>query len=106
MPQELDVEQLLFRRQYVLGPRPYERFASWKRVAIRPDVHLTAHPDLHVQQVVAGGKSLTLLGFILDSRDPRSDDGTVLEQFFLSCVPAATRDCPYSVLIPLAGAGS
>jgi hypothetical protein len=82
MAQELDVERLLFRRQYVLGPRPYERFASWKRVTIRQDVFLTAHPDLHIRQIIAGGKSLTLLGFILDSRDPKSDDATVLERIF------------------------
>jgi hypothetical protein len=82
MAPEVDVERLLFRRQYVLGPRPYERFAFWKRVAIRRDLFLTAHPDLHIEQVIAGGKSLTLLGFILDSRNPKSEDATVLEAIF------------------------
>jgi hypothetical protein len=77
---EDDSERLRYRRQFVLGPRPLAEFPSWQRIKIGDDVFLTAHPDLDTLQVFSNGKSLTLLGFILDPQNPGSDDSAILAQ--------------------------
>jgi hypothetical protein len=73
-------ERLVYRSQFVVGPRPLTDFTSWKSVEIRDGVWLTLHPDLKWQQVRSGEKSLTLLGYILDPLHPGADDSAVVKE--------------------------
>lgn len=41
---------------------------------------LTVHPDLNAYQAVAGGKSITLLGFILDPDHPQANSADVVDE--------------------------
>lgn len=68
--QMIDKDKLLFRRQYVLGPRFVEDLISWKKIKVNSSIFLTVHPDLQTEQAVYNGNSITLLGYILDPYEP------------------------------------
>jgi hypothetical protein len=70
-------EPLLYRRQFVIGPRLLEEFPSWTRLTIGPFC-VTAHPDLSTCQVSDGEFSLLLLGYILDPEQWQLDDEAIM----------------------------
>lgn len=74
------LDKLLFRRQFVLGPYPIERFKSWQKSKINDSMFLTVHPDLPLWQTSWESKSITLLGYILDPDNPDSDDLEILNR--------------------------
>jgi hypothetical protein len=74
-----DTDKLLFRRQFVLAPRPIEGFSGWTRLRIGGEHYLAAHPDLEVHQATMGGKSITLLGYILDPDNPEHTNADIVE---------------------------
>jgi len=75
-----DLQKLLFRRQFILGPRFVEKLFWWKRLHIRgTTICLTIHPDLVAFQKFANGKSITLLGYILDPENPKATDEDILD---------------------------
>jgi hypothetical protein len=71
-------ERLVYRNQFVLGPRHVD-FPGWAKLQIRPDILVTAHPDLMCCQAVDGPCSLTLLGFMLDPEDPAKGDQAIVD---------------------------
>lgn len=71
---------LLYRRQFLLGPRPVEGLPdAWQRLTVAGGRTLHAHPDLTVTQRERGGVQLTLLGFAIDPHHPARDDSAVLD---------------------------
>ena len=71
---------LLYRRQFLLGPRPVDGLPdTWQRLAVAGGRTLHAHPDLLVTQRERGGVQLTLLGFAIDPHHPARDDDDVLD---------------------------
>jgi hypothetical protein len=75
---KLDRQRLLYRRQFIMGPRFVEELSFWRRCPIRPGLCLTIHPDLSTHHICEHGQSVTLLGFILDPNNPEHDDSAVL----------------------------
>jgi hypothetical protein len=73
-------EQLLYRAQFVLGPRPINDFPSGKQTRINDRLWLSTQADLKVTQAVAADKSLTLLGYILDPDNPRAGDSEIVAE--------------------------
>ena len=77
-------ERLLYRRQFFLGDAGGDAFRNafptWKKRAIAGGRELRAHPDLPMTHVESGGKSITLLGFVLDPDDPSATDTKILER--------------------------
>ena len=74
----LDTERMLYRSQFILGTYFIDRFKSWKRIKIGNTIHLTVHPDLNTYQVTIEGKSVTLLGYILDPNNPEYNDSDIV----------------------------
>ncbi len=72
-------EQLLFRRQYIAGPRYIDTLPGWQKIAISDEWVVTAHPDLEVTQVCKEELQLTLLGFFIDPYHPEHNNQEVLE---------------------------
>lgn len=72
------IDKLLFRRQFILGPRFVERHKSWRMIKIHDSLYLTVHPDLQLLQTVYKDRSLTLLGYILDPYNPKSNDFDII----------------------------
>lgn len=73
------INNLLYRSQFILGPNFIDKFHSWKRIKIDSSAKLTVHPDLDSYQVVSDDKSITLLGFILNSESPQSSDNDIID---------------------------
>jgi hypothetical protein len=90
-------ETLAYRRQFFIGPADLPGFPSWKRLMIARagagKLHLAVHPDLGLTHVAAGGKSLTLLGYLLDPDRPEATDRTILERL-LGELEASAADLP------------
>jgi len=74
-----DLERLLFRRQFILGPQFPEGVPSWKRLTVRPSICLSVHPDLNTSVVTYDDKTITLLGYILDPGHPEANDSDILQ---------------------------
>ena len=73
-------DNLLYRRQYFIGPKFVDRFKSWNRINIGKNIHVTAHPDLTVTTAKKGDTELALLGFMFDSQNYQSDHKTILNE--------------------------
>ena len=73
-----DSERLLYRSQFILGPYFIENFRTWKRIKIGNSIYLTVHPDLKTCQVTNKGKSITLLGYLLDPINPEYSDSDIV----------------------------
>lgn len=78
-PARATSNQLLFRRQFILGPRFADQFSSWQKVKLGGDLHLTVHPDLAIYRRHVPEGSITLLGYILDPLRPDANDGQILD---------------------------
>lgn len=72
-------DMLLYRRQFFLGVDDLPGFPKWNRQEIAGKHRLCAHPDLPVTHSEMQGKSLTLLGYILDPDSPSANDRQIVE---------------------------
>jgi len=70
------------RRQFAFGPK-FFGFEGWKRFFVSKDYCLTVHPDLSVHQVRRPGKSITLLGYLIDPYHPEREEAEILSTMVL-----------------------
>ena len=77
-PLTLNRDRLLYRAQFILGPRPVQVIPSSREISIANNVWLVVHSDLNTSQVVSGNKSLTLLGYILDPENVTASDSEII----------------------------
>ena len=96
-------ERLLFRRQFILGPRFVEGFPTWRRVQVRPTIRLTVHPDLPVCRVETSGRSVTLLGYVLDPHEPWATDTDILNRLIRRVESGETRRNLVQLTYPFGG---
>lgn len=73
-----EVDQLLFRRQYLLGTSGVE-YTGWKKLDIPKGYILSVHPDLDVTQYHGQNYDFTLLGYLLDPLNPSHSNQQVLK---------------------------
>ena len=86
-------ERLLYRRQFVLGPRQVDCFPTLRVLRINEDLFLTTHPELSVARTADGRRSLTLLGFILDPVHPDASDSAIIKELLPElCSDARGKD--------------
>jgi len=98
-----DQERLLFRRQFVLGPRFLDGFPSWTRIDLRAGLHLTVHPDLPTSRASGAHDSITLLGYILDPHHPVDRDADIIQRLLHHLEEGGTRESLIRLTYPLAG---
>jgi hypothetical protein len=72
------LDRLLFRRQFLLGPKPFAPAPGWSCRPLRHGLTLSTHPDLQVQAEALGETSVTLLGFALDPFNPASTEQDIV----------------------------
>lgn len=96
-------ERLLFRRQFVLGPRFLEGFPAWKRIDLGSQLRLTVHPDLPTSRVDEGEDSILLLGFILDPDRPANRDVDIIVGLLRHLEEGGTRESLIRLTDPLGG---
>ena len=79
-------DALLYRRQFVIGPRYVESFPSWKRLTIGGRFCVTTHPDFSTCQVSNAEFSITLLGYVLDPDHWQMGDEQILRSLLQELV--------------------
>lgn len=95
------LENLIFRRQFLLGPSPFSPTPQWKAVALSQGLILSSHPDLDVVSHSSPASSVTLLGFIIDPFNPArtsaeivrilAEQASSLADLLLHCEPLSGR---------------
>ena len=80
--------RLLYRRQFILGPRRSNLGLGWPSLPVASRFVLEAHPDLPILQVRDAHTELTLIGVMLDPANPHRTDRDVLD----GLLPAARED--------------
>ena len=74
----------LYRMQFMLGPRVPAGYEDWQQVSVGEGLHLIAHPDLNIEQAESGSVSATLIGYLLDPRDPHAGNADILDTLLTS----------------------
>lgn len=80
-----DKKNLLYRRQFILGPRYLDKFSHWRKRKIDNDLFLSVHPDLELNYVSNKNISLILLGFLLDPYNPEHSNIDILNGLIKDC---------------------
>lgn len=71
------IPRLQFRRQFVLAPRPLEKFAHWQTQLVAGKWTVHAHPDLALTHAKDGAAEVTLLGCALNPDKPGETDADI-----------------------------
>ena len=71
-------DNLLYRRQYFIGPKFVDRFKSWNRIKVGESVYITAHPDLTITTAKKGDTEIALLGFMFDPYNIKANNENIL----------------------------
>ncbi|MGD8674051.1 MAG: hypothetical protein PVH86_12070, partial [Thiogranum sp.] len=62
-----------FCHQFVLGSAFVDALQGWQRVPVDGSLKLTVHPEVAVEQLTDGTRSITVVGQIFDPRIPNAD---------------------------------
>ncbi|MEY8689366.1 MAG: hypothetical protein AB9M53_05750, partial [Leptothrix sp. (in: b-proteobacteria)] len=86
------MDKLIYRRQFLLAAQHIAGFPDWVRLDITPQLKLSVHPELEVEQHRDGADSITLLGFIFDAARPDATGADILRDLWaLRADPQALR---------------
>lgn len=86
------MDKLIYRRQFLLAGQHIAGFPDWVRLDITPQLKLSVHPELEVEQHRYGADSITLLGFIFDAARPDATAADILRDLWaLRADPQALR---------------
>ncbi len=77
---KINKSELLYRRQFIMGPKYLNKFNHWKKIKISEELYLNVHPDLEINYVSNDHTSLVLLGFILDPYNPEYSNNDILNK--------------------------
>ena len=72
-------DNLLYRRQYFIGPKFVNHFKSWNKIKVGDRIRITAHPDLTITTFKKGETEIALLGFMFDSEDYQANLEDILK---------------------------
>ncbi|MBE0688221.1 MAG: hypothetical protein IH585_19680, partial [Anaerolineaceae bacterium] len=77
-------DNILYRRQFILGDHPILDFPEWKSIPFGP-LHLTVHPDLDTTFVKGTVGEFLLLGFALNHYRPEATNKELMEEMAETC---------------------
>jgi len=69
---------LLYCRQFVLGPHFIDVMPGWHHIDIDPNLKLSVHPEVDVEQIAHANRKLVVIGFMLDSVTPEKSNKEIL----------------------------
>lgn len=81
--EETMANQLRYRRQFILTRRAQPELDDWRCLKLG-DFYLQAHPDLEISAEGNGNRSLVLLGYLFDFRDPQATNNDILHRLLVS----------------------
>lgn len=71
------LQDLLFRRQFLLGPSPFKPTKHWRTFSLDHGLVLSVHPDLKVSLEARDGIFVTLVGFAVDPFTPHETSSDI-----------------------------
>ena len=74
----IDIERLLFRRQFLLGPRSFTPNRHWSCTQLQHGLHLSTHADLPFSSATEQNLSVTLVGRAIDPYRPKAGEQEIL----------------------------
>jgi hypothetical protein len=72
-------ERFLYRRQYIVAPYRVSPQEGWKQIELGNGYILNAQPDLPLTAAHHQGRSIYMLGYILDSSNPSFNDTQIMQ---------------------------
>ncbi len=81
MPVIDSLQSLVFRRQFLLGPKSFQLTKGWKCFSLHHDLILSAHPDLDVLTKSNDNETITLIGVAVDSLQPNLSLSELLDNY-------------------------
>lgn len=76
------MNNLLYRRQFILCPKELSDFENWKKQKVTDDYILYAHPDLVQLKHTEKNKTIILLGDLYDPFNPEFTNQDIFERLF------------------------
>lgn len=83
VPVKLCLDRLLFRRQFLLGPREFLPNQFWASFPLNQGYYLSTHIDLPCRVKKQGNDLMALIGLVFDPTNPTFDEDNILEMLFL-----------------------
>lgn len=77
---QIDECFLLYRRQFILSRSHLSLPEFWKHLTIQDLFHLYVHPDLNLSIATVNGRTIILLGYILDYQNEHKTDQEIIEE--------------------------
>jgi len=74
----IDIRRLLFRRQFLLGPKEFIPNKHWSSIQLQHEFHLSVHKDLPFTSVSSKGITVTLIGQAIDPFNPQKTESNIL----------------------------
>jgi hypothetical protein len=74
------LSRLAFRRQFVLGPRPFRPEPEWTARPVGSGRSLSTHPDLDVVEAGDGERQVVLLGLMVDPLQPDASAARLVDE--------------------------
>ncbi|HJX30959.1 MAG TPA: hypothetical protein VJ624_03800, partial [Thermodesulfobacteriota bacterium] len=73
-----DLKELMFSRQFLLGPRPFVYTTHWKATNLTKSFILSTHPNLDLEIKTNDNVTIVLLGYIIDPFNPTKTSAKIL----------------------------
>lgn len=73
----IDLERLLFRRQFLLGPTTFTPNQHWSSIPLDHELHLSVHADLPFCSASEEGRTVTLIGHAIDPYQPEATESVI-----------------------------
>lgn len=86
-----DLKELMFSRQFLLGPRPFVYTTHWKATNLTKSFILSTHPNLDFEIKTVGPCTLVLLGYIIDPFNPAKTSAEILADIAEKAPPDVLR---------------
>jgi hypothetical protein len=71
-------KDLIFSRQFLLGPRPFAYTDQWKITSLAKGIILSTHPKLDLEIKTNDNVTIVLLGYIIDPFNPTKTSAKIL----------------------------
>ena len=76
-------EELLYCRQFILGPGFINIMPGWQYIEIDSRLKLSMHPEVEVERIVCAEKTLVAIGSIFDSLAPAKSNRDILAELIV-----------------------
>jgi len=81
---QFNLEELTFRRQFLLGPRIYSPNQFWTHYQFKRGLYLSVHKDLPYTTISQGHYEIALIGIAIEPNKPDRSEAELLQSFIFT----------------------